>query len=270
MGSPAVSRRAAVLLGSAGLLCGCASSRARATSSVLRTAATPPPPPSSASAPTPWRPGPGELVPAAKLAAVRAVEDRWRVQVIDAQYGGLLTDTASVLVVTTPLHTYDVRVSLVGTSWHVTAIYPSRPGRASARHSLAARHVLASSRISLPPAARRDVLSGQVHDSVLEAMLTVARRWHVDVSVIRSGHPLDVFGTTRPSDHPRGRAFDTWAIDGHPVVSPATPRSLVVAYMEAVTAAGSYNTGGPYLLGSAPQWFSDRTHHDHVHAGFAS
>jgi hypothetical protein len=38
--------------------------------------------------------------------------------------------------------------------------------------------------------------------------------------------------------------------------------------MQAAAAAGSYNVGGPYLLGGAPQWFSDDTHHDHVHAGF--
>jgi len=42
----------------------------------------------------------------------------------------------------------------------------------------------------------------------------------------------------------------------------------VTEYMHAAAEAGSYNVGGPYLLGSAPQWFSDRTHHDHVHAGF--
>ena len=40
--------------------------------------------------------------------------------------------------------------------------------------------------------------------------------------------------------------------------------------LNAVAAAGSYNVGGPYLLGSAPQWFSDDTHHDHVHAGFTT
>ncbi|MFD7834155.1 hypothetical protein [Streptomyces sp. NPDC059761] len=46
----------------------------------------------------------------------------------------------------------------------------------------------------------------------------------MSVSVVRSGHPLNVFGTGRPSDHPVGRAFDVWAVDGHPVVDPATPR----------------------------------------------
>ena len=235
---------------------------------------------------TPWRPGPGELVPACKRAAVRRVEGAGNgrdtaLQVIDAQYGGLLTDTASVLVVTRSWrragerlvpggHTYDVRLSRTGATWRVTAVHPSRPGPAARSLTPAAHRVLASDRIHLPPAAARDVLSGQVHDSVLTALLTVARTHRPTVSVIRSGHPLYVFGTTRLSDHPQGRAFDTWAIDGHAVVDPRTPRALVVDYMHAVAAAGSYNVGGPYLLGSAPQWFSDDTHHDHVHAGFTT
>jgi hypothetical protein len=37
--------------------------------------------------------------------------------------------------------------------------------------------------------------------------------------------------------------------------------------MRAAAAAGSYNVGGPRLL-SGSQFFSDDTHHDHVHAGF--
>jgi hypothetical protein len=109
-----------------------------------------------------------------------------------------------------------------------------------------------------------------VHSSVLTAMLKLAGSYRIGVSVVRSGHPTYVFGTHRLSDHPRGRAFDTWRINDLMVVDPATPRSLVTGYMEAAAAAGSYNVGGPYLLGGAPQYFSDQTHHDHVHAGFAT
>jgi hypothetical protein len=127
--------------------------------------------------------------------------------------------------------------------------------------------VLASQRITLPPASTADVRSGAVHDSVLTAMLRLAENYRIGVSVIRSGHPLYVFGTNRLSDHPRGRAFDTWQIDGHAVVDPATPRALVTGYMRAAAAAGSYNVGGPYRLSGAT-YFSDATHHDHVHAGF--
>jgi hypothetical protein len=250
------------------------------------------PPTASATAPAvlpevvPWRPGPGELVPACKLAAVRRVEGAGNgpvraLQVVDAQYGGLLDDSASVLVVTRSWriagqrlaaggHTYDVRLSRSGAAWRVTAVHPSQPGAPAATPTAAARRVLSSDRISLPPAAVRDIRSGKVHDSVLSALLTVARTHRPWVSVVRSGHPLHVFGTERLSDHPQGRAFDTWAIDGHAVVDPRTPRSLVEAYMHAVADAGSYNVGGPYLLGAAPQWFSDDTHHDHVHAGFTT
>lgn len=199
---------------------------------------------------------------------------------IEAQYGGLLSDSSSVLVVCRSWmlsngrthadgHTFDVRLVRGGGGWTVTAVHPSVPGSPTPQPTTAARHVLASHRIVLPPAARADVASGQVHDSVLEAMLRVSQRWLVGVSVVRSGHPIFVFGTNRLSDHPRGRAFDTWQIDGHPVVAPQTSRTLVIGYMEALANLGSYNIGGPVLLGSAPQFFSDQTHHDHVHAGFS-
>jgi hypothetical protein len=66
-----------------------------------------------------------------------------------------------------------------------------------------------------------------------------------------------------------GRAFDTFRISSRMVVDPKTPRRLVVGYMRAAADAGSYNVGGPYqLAGGDDQFFSDSTHHDHVHAGF--
>jgi hypothetical protein len=37
--------------------------------------------------------------------------------------------------------------------------------------------------------------------------------------------------------------------------------------MRAAESLGSYNVGGPYQLSGAA-FFSDQTHHDHVHAGF--
>jgi hypothetical protein len=232
-----------------------------------------------------WTPGAGEIEPAAKRVAVAAVQDLLRprgtrgvVEVIDAQYGGILSDTASVLVpcrvymisggrVRTSGTTVDVRLSKSRGIWRVTATHPAQPGKAAANLSSTARQVLASDRITLPPASAADIRSGQVHDSVLTTMLQLAKAYRIGISVIRSGHPIDVFGTDRPSDHPKGRAFDTWQIDGHAVVSPSTPRSLVTSYMRAAENLGSYNVGGPYKL-SGPAYFSDRTHHDHVHAGF--
>ncbi len=251
------------------------------------------PPAAHPATPTPlpkfprWHPDRNDVAPAAKAAAVSAIERRSRrggstLQVLDAQYGGVLPGSASVLVVCRTWSrgpggvvraggaTYDVRLVRGGTGWRVTAVHPSHPGAAAHALTAKARQVLAEPRIELPPAARADVRSGQVHDSVLGAMLSLARTYRLGVSVVRSGHPTYVFGTGRLSDHPRGRAFDTWRIDGHPVVDRRTPRRLVVGFMEAAAAAGAYNVGGPYLLGSPRQFFSDATHHDHVHAGFAT
>ena len=295
-------RRGLLLLGGGALLAGCSSrhqtttaptptrSGSSSASSVSSPAGPTASPTASSAEPSlpevrRWRPNRGDLAPEAKLAAVRLVERRGNtatraLQVVDAQFGGLLPGSASVLVVSRwwQRHgdrvvpggaTYDVRLTRAGRGWRVTQVHPSHPGPPRRRLSPDARTVLRSDRIDLPPAARADVRSGQVHDRVLAAMLRMSQRFRIGVSVVRSGHPLYVFGTDRLSDHPQGRAFDTFRIDGHLVVDPRTPRRLVTSYMEAAASAGSYNVGGPYLLGSAPQWFSDSTHHDHVHAGFA-
>ena len=205
-------------------------------------------------------------------------------QVLEAQYGGILTDTASVMVVCRQWTrgasgavvpggtTVDVRLSRSSPRWTVTALHPAQPGAAAASLPSAAEQVLSSSSVTLPPAAEADIRSGQIHSSVLDALLTLARSYRIELSVVRSGHPLDVFGTNRPSDHPQGRAFDVWRINGHAVVDPATSRSLIEGFMRAAAAVGSYNVGGPWLLsgGTGNQFFSDNTHHDHVHVGFSS
>lgn len=270
---------------------------------------------------TPWRPTSAEITPAAKLRAVQLVEavgawpdgkagttaaksrvaalqlptglvgqagpllpdaDAAVLQVVDAQYGGILPDSASVLVVCRQWTrnggkvnaggtTVDVRLTRNASGWTVTALHPARPGAAESSPPARVRKILSDSRIELPPAAQADLRSGHVHDSVLDAMLQLAGTYRMYISVVRSGHPLDVFGTTRPSDHPRGRAFDVWQIDGHPVVDPATPRTLIERFMRDAAAAGSYNVGGPVQLSGGTtgnQFFSDNTHHDHVHIGF--
>ncbi|TWV55916.1 hypothetical protein FRZ03_06025 [Streptomyces misionensis] len=269
---------------------------------------------------TPWRPFPGEVEPAAKARAVELVEaigawpeghggaaaarsrvearglpaalvgqagpllppaDRAVLQVVFAQYGGILPRSASVLVVcrqwlrrgngvTPGGTTVDVRLSRGAHGWTVDALRPAHPGPAARDLPAPTRAALSDHRIALPPAAVADLRAGRVHTSVTGAMRDLARTHRIEVSVVRSGHPLDVFGTSRPSDHPRGRAFDVWRIDGHAVADPATPRALIERFMRDGAAAGSYNVGGPVLpSGGAPgPFFSDATHHDHVHLGF--
>ena len=206
--------------------------------------------------------------------------DAAALQVVFAQYGGILADSASVLVVARQWAsqgsavsdggtTVDVRLQRGASGWSVVHLYPGDAGPALPELSAVARRVLGNARIDLPPQALADVHAGTVHDSVLGALDSVSARFAIGVSVLRTGHPLDVFGTNRRSDHPLGRAVDTWTIDGHPVVSAATPRSLVVDYMTAMGDAGSYNVGGPVAV-RRTGYFTDDTHHDHVHAGFTT
>ena len=195
----------------------------------------------------------------------------------DAQYGGILSSSSSVLVVVDQWRampdgsvvaggtTVDVRLVAATPRWRVTEVLPARPGTASTTVTSAARKVLADTRIRLPHAARSDVRTGAIHDSVLGLLVALSRVHVVDVSVLRSGHPLHVFGTSRTSDHPRGRAVDVWALDDRPLVLPVN-HALATSAMRFGVAHGAYNVGGPVQL-SGPQYFSDRTHQDHLHLG---
>jgi hypothetical protein len=325
--------RLAVAGGAAGLV-GCSSA-----SPATRTAKTSAPPgsPSSTpaspspstsvsargvalSAPRPWVAGPGEVDPAVKRQALRALEaiGTWSsagggslaaasgrlralgmdpklteqahpllgaepaavTRVVDAQYGGILASSASVLAVLDQqrldaaghVHvggtTVDVRLVAASPRWRITAMHPASPGPATTALGSAGRAVLANPRVRLPHAARADIASGQVHASVLEAVLALAHRYVVDVSIVRSGHPIYVFGTSRLSDHPRGRAVDVWALDGRRIVDPAN-RAFVESAMRVAASVGPYQVGGPVDLdGGGSTYFSDRTHQDHLHLGF--
>lgn len=208
--------------------------------------------------------------------------DAAAIQVSIAQYGGILSSSSSVLAVleqwlqdssgkvTKTGTTVDVRLVKSSPHWKVTALHPAAPGRAASSLSSAARAVLASSRISLPYAAAADVKSGLVHDSVMTALLGLAKEHTIDVSVMKSGHPIYVFGTSRPSDHPRGRAVDIHSVDGKTVLDPAN-RALVERTMREARALGPWQIGGPVDLdGSGSYYFSDNTHHDHIHLGFST
>ena len=143
--------------------------------------------------------------------------DAAAIQVTIAQYGGILSSSSSVLAVleqwlqdssgkvTKTGTTVDVRLVKASPHWKVTALHPAAPGALRVHCRAAARAVLASSRITLPYAATADVKSGLVHDSVMTALLGLAKEHTIDVSVMKSGHPIYVFGTTRPQ-RPSARA----------------------------------------------------------------
>ena len=201
------------------------------------------------------------------------------VQIRDAQYGGILDSSASVLVVVdqwrlmpdgtirTGGTTVDVRLVQGSPHWRIVEVRPAHPSLPAKHLDPSARRVLTESRIRLPYSARADVNAGSVHESVLKMLLKLSAIHLLDVSVIRSGHPLLVFGTSRPSDHPRGRAVDIWALDSRPLVVPSN-HLLATSAMHFAVSNGAYNVGGPVVL-RGPKYFSDHTHQDHIHLGFS-
>ncbi len=225
-----------------------------------------------------------------QLAGLLTTEPSAAVQVVDAQYGGILSASSSVLVVlrqwlagtaaasgasgpsgpavTAGGTTVDVRLVAATPHWRVTALHPAAPGAPATRLSSLAAGLLAEPRLRLPVAAHADLRSGTISPGVLSALRGLADRHVIDLSVVKSGHPLYVFGTSRRSDHPPGHAVDIWAVDGKAVVEPAN-RALVESAMRLGIALGAYQVGGPVDLdGGGSRYFSDNTHHDHIHLGF--
>jgi hypothetical protein len=203
-------------------------------------------------------------------------------QVVVAQYGGILTDSASVLVVVDQWTldgqqevraggtTLDVRLQADEPQWTVTEVRQARWGSDGGELSRVARRLLDNDRVVLPFAAVSDVRSGAIDDSVLRALTLLTENHRLDVSILRSGHPLRVFGTGRTSNHTEGRAVDIWAIDGRPIIEMgASP--VVTDLMRAASDVGAYQVGGPTDLdGGDLVYFADDTHQDHIHLGFSA
>jgi hypothetical protein len=201
-------------------------------------------------------------------------------EILLAQYGGLLATSASVLValdqwlrfadgrVRRRGTTLDVRLSLRAGRWQVDAVRPARPTGAATRPTDVGERVLSDRRLQFPDAAAADVRARLVDDAVLTGLVELARVYRLEVSVLRSGHPIRVFGTDRVSDHTIGRAVDVWAVDGRPVIEWGA-RRRTRELMRAALEVGAYQVGGPVDLdGAGPTTFSDDTHQDHIHLGF--
>jgi hypothetical protein len=198
--------------------------------------------------------------------------------VLTAQLGGLLPESASVMVVlqqwtderSDPTdRTFDVRLRRRGTRpWTTSDVLPAQPDPPLPKtaRSRAARRVLTEPRLRLPHDARADVASGVIDDRLLTLLLALAADHVLDITVLRSGHPYDIFDKPQVSDHTRGRAADVWAIDGRPVVRDT--RARVLAFMRRAASLGAYQVGGPWDPGppSAPYYTND-VHLDHVHLG---
>lgn len=203
------------------------------------------------------------------------------VDIVYAQFGGFAPPQAAVMVVmrqrlllqrevSSVSRTIDVRVHNGEQGWAVEAI-PSVGGEAVPAPTVLserARRVLDNPRIDLPDSARWDIFAGRVAAPVLDVLVHLAERYRVSVAVLASGHPPEVFGTSRTSNHTVGRAVDIWALDG-PVVDQRAPGSPLRGVVEDLLRWGVTELGSPFDPdGPGSAAFSDLVHQDHLHLGF--
>jgi hypothetical protein len=225
--------------------------------------------------------GPRAAAFAAATAPFRGTSPEATSGVIAVQYGGLTATTASLLV-TFEQWTRDaagavvrggagaeVRLSKEQGQWQVTEVFTATPLPPVQPVPALVQQVLANQRIRLPPAAAADIAAGNLRPKPMQALLTLARDYDIDVSIVFKPHPDNVFATNRLSDHTRRRAWDVWAVNGQAVIAESTPDALVDGLLRAAKDVGAYNLGGPRLLSGAG-YFSDRTHRDHCHLAFNS
>lgn len=223
------------------------------------------------------------------VAAPLFAEARSRAAVVYPQFGGLAPDgpgavEACVMVVVRQtlvagsgatqdqVRTCDVRLTRRSGRWQVAALVSvggepvDRPGGLDPLTAA----VLDDPRLELPDSARWDVHAGRVAPDVLRVLAAAAARAPLSVAVLRSGHPEQVFGTDRISDHARGRAVDVWAVGGAPVVGQPLGAGPVRAVLEGALAdprvrqAGSppgTDLDGPGQRRS----FVNVVHSDHLH-----
>ena len=205
-------------------------------------------------------------------------------EVVYPQLGGLTASRASVMVVVRQrllaegvvrevTRTVDVRVDLVGGRWWPVAIASvggepvERPADLAPLISALVDHPA----VDLPDSARWDLYTGFVDPRLVGLLLDLAKDHELGVTVLASGHPHNVFGTGRTSNHTRGRAVDIWSIDGVPVVDQRGPGSPLQALVQRLAQQGVTELGSPYDLdGPGGAMFTNLVHEDHLHLGYRS
>lgn len=217
----------------------------------------------------------------ARQATLLHHEDRWsRGRVSYAQLGGVTDTDISVMVVTeqmlggrdgvrTETRTLDVRLTLSAGHWvfaELADVGGSDPGPVTIASPPAVR-VLNHDRIQLPDSARWDILSGHTDPTLLELMARAADEFRLGVVTLHSGHPPNVFGTERLSDHTRGLAVDIHLVDGVLVIDDRTDGSTTFRFVQWLYEQPEVRQiGSPWALdGHGGRSFTDIVHQDHIH-----
>lgn len=205
-------------------------------------------------------------------------------EIVYPQLGGLTDTEASVMVVFRQrlasatdqrevTRTADVRLTRTPSGWAASAIAsiggepPPDPGPLSA----AARDVLTTKAIDLPDSARWDIEAGRIDDRVLQLLSMLAEEHTLGVTVLATGHPEHVFGSSSISNHTVGRGVDVWSVDGQPVIAQRDEGGPLQALVQKlVDSMATTELGSPWDLDGVGRGasFTNTVHQDHLHLAF--
>ncbi|WP_127142524.1 hypothetical protein [Pelagibacterium montanilacus] len=219
---------------------------------------------------------------ASGLAGTLHVPGSWsRGRIIYPQLGGLTPGRSSVMVVVeqlvgTPegvrgeIRTLDIRLARSeGGAWQFEALASAGGQRIVPPGALshAALSVLNDPRIELPDSARWDIFRGGISSNLLKIMARMAEETDYGVVTLMSGHPREVFGTDRLSDHTRGRAVDVYRLGDRLVIDDRHEGSGTKAFVEWLYDQPEVvRIGSPWALdGFGGRSFTDALHQDHLH-----
>jgi hypothetical protein len=205
-------------------------------------------------------------------------------RVLYPQLGGLGEEAASVMVVTEQMvgapegvrvfiRTLDVRLALDHGAWRFSGLASSGGTTVSSPGPIPqiALTVLNDPRIEMPDSARWDILSGAISPDLLAVMARLAERTPYGVTTLSQGHPFEVFGTDRQSDHTRGRAVDIYRLDQTLVIDDRAEGSFTHQIVKWLYDQPEIRQiGSPWRLeGPRGRSFTDRLHQDHLHVAVA-
>lgn len=216
-----------------------------------------------------------------KAAPLLDTQVRAAADIVYPQLGGLTPTVASVMTVirlrtdrsgtrSSVVRTMDVRLEKRNQVWTVVDL-PSLGGDPvpePATLSAAARRVLDHDQIEMPDTARWDIYAGRIADRLLDTLAGIADTTPVAVTVLSTGHPREVVGSTRMSNHIPGRAVDLWRI-GPPVIDQRAADGPLRPLVERLLAEGVTELGAPFDAdGARPASFANVVHQDHLHVAF--
>lgn len=169
--------------------------------------------------------------------------------------------------------TVDVRMVLDDERWRIASVESAGGATTEPREelSLVARSVLENPRIELADSARWDIYRGEIDDRLLQLMTRLARDHTYSVTVLKSGHPPNVYGTAQVSNHTEGRAVDIWKVDGRPVVSQRVDANSAAyhATQDVFDRGDVPEIGSPWDLDAGgSRSFTNDVHLDHLHFGY--